>query len=594
MFFGWTAKALRSMNKTRVVVGLGAAGAGLSAATFVGHQMRQKIKGTDAFSEHTRQQHQKHIFSGMHELFITKDPEALGYFRQHFNEFSDLMPQSVEQFKAQQAVKTAVKIRPLSECPVSLQSAPATFLAVGGPSALMAAIASLEAGKQVVVINDANKRPIGKGMAYRMEWDSPAEKPSSSLPSSFMWDQIRRALYDRESYEEIERTGMYPWKSLDWFGFAEHPEQWPAAFRVALAFQMKNMGSAKIRDTEAKSVAEECFLGQLFFEKLNKGMGGKLLLPVRGSHILARDKEELQGLYDMQKALAEEGRSFDILTPEQMKEKGLPLKGLACGVKHHDAVLSPHYNELMQEHIAKLGGNLINGTLTTVYTDGKNPGGIALYKTPDGKEHYQRFEDMAMSLGNQPVYGMNDKPLFDLIGATGLSGLVMVFSPPELNLPSAVLGGTNYMTKISPDPISVVRNGEVRHLNLFRVTSTACVTPIERGDDSVTYDGTAGRGLMSSIRLSYDESCEIMPLTLGPCTRAVSKNGQTDIMQPAPRLLVQYGAGGGGGTRAAKIAVSGVFKHEEAPKPKPNIRSGMGMMEGNKLTGEEGRSRRLK
>lgn len=223
-----------------------------SATSFLIHQKRAQIKGTCEFSEHTRKQHQEHLISGMHSPFITKDKQLLDQFHEHFGQFSHLLPKSIEQLQKQQALKTPVKITPLKDCPVkiNIKNSDNTLLAVGGPPALITATACLNKGKQIIYLSDETRNPIAIGSAFHIQHNAYDEVSTTHQPIIYMKNQILRALINRVSYEEIEKTGLFPWRTLDWIGNIKHPEQWLPAFKVAINFQMKTMQPASLRQTE--------------------------------------------------------------------------------------------------------------------------------------------------------------------------------------------------------------------------------------------------------------------------------------------------------------------------------------------------------
>lgn len=539
---------------------LAATATAASATTFLVHQKRAQIKGTCEFSEHTRKQHQEHLISGMHSPFITQNKQLLDQFHEHFGQFSHLLPKSAEQLQQQQALKTSVKISPLKECPIRVNASDSasTLLAVGGPPALITATASIGKGKKIVYLNDERRWPIANGSAWHIEEDADAEAPTTYSPLTFMKNQILRAAINRESYEQIEKTGMFPWRTLDWIGNIKHPEQWLPAFKVALNFQMKNMKHPSVRQAEVEKVIERCRFNETFYHQLNEKVGGKLLLPGSGGIIVARNQAEIDDLYAQQKNLAKEGRAFHILSRDDLiKRFGFSLEGIAFAEKPHDKVLSPAYKQILSDYIKQEGGTVIDGTLMTVYTDAQNSGGIAKYRTPNGQEHYLPFGQLTMSLGNQEIRDFNNKPLFDIIGATGSSGLALVYTPTNYKLPRvSVFGGTNHVPLLSNEPVPVKYEGKDMHLNLIRFTAGACITPAYRGKEGGDHDSTISLGLVNTIYKTLGSDCKVKILTVYGCNRMVSKNGQTDWIQPYPGIYVQYGPGGGGLTRAPDLVAS--------------------------------------
>lgn len=303
---------------------------------------------------------------------------------------------------------------------------------------------------------------------------------------------------------------------------------------------------------------EHCRFNEKFYHQLNEKVGGKLLLPESGGITVARNQEELDELYAQQKELTKEGRAYHILSRDELiKRFGFCLEGIAFGENPKDKVLSPAYKQILSDYIKHEGGTVINGTLITVYTDDQNSGGIAKYRTPNGQEHYLPFGQLTMSLGNQEIRDFNNKPLFDIIGATGSSGLALVYTPTHYKLPRvAVFGGTNHVPVLSKEPVPVQYEGQAMNLNLIRFTAGACITPAYRGKEGGDYDSTISLGLVNSVYKTLGKDCKVKILTVYGCNRMVSKNGQTDWIQPYPGIFVQYGAGGGGLTRAPDLVSS--------------------------------------
>ncbi len=552
------------------------AAATASAVSFLVHQSRQEINGTDEFSEHTRRQHRKSagkFLSGMHSPFITEDPEVLEAFHKHFSEFSHLLPKSVEDLRAQQVLKTAVVIRPLSDCPVSM-SLDTALLAVGGPPALMAAAAASEAGEKVIYMYAGQKRPIYYDSALHLEFDADTEMPTTYLPTTFLMQQLKRGLYDRVDYAEVERTGEFPWRTLDTWSFAQRPGQWLPAFKVAIGSQLRamRMQDPDRRQKEREEVSAQCRFNEAFYAHLNERLDGQLLLPGTGSIIVARTQGEVDDLRVQQENLVKEGRSLNFLTRDDIiKRFGFPLEGIAFAEKPHDRILSPNHRPLLTGLITQKEGNkVIDATLKVIYCDGKEPGGVAEYQTPDGKTHYLAFSKSTLSLGDQMIRGFNNESLFDSVGATGVSSLSLLYTPPHYNVPDeTVCGATNHASKISKN-IPVIYQGKPMQVCLMRETGGACITPGDRGMDGTDYDCTIATGNLSAMHNTFGKACVFKPVLVKGCNRQVSKNGQTAWLQPYPGIHIQYCAGGGGLTRAPDLVAKLFPSYRGAtPSPKP-------------------------
>lgn len=61
--------------------------------------------------------------------------------------------------------------------------------------------------------------------------------------------------------------------------------------------------------------------------------------------------------------------------------------------KTHDRVLSTNFMKVSQDFIEKHGGQVVSGTLTTIYTDRQQSAGIAQYQTQDGQTKFIPFLD---------------------------------------------------------------------------------------------------------------------------------------------------------------------------------------------------------
>lgn len=528
---------------------------GVTAVTLIGVASRYSdhVKGTDIFSEYTRQQIKKHPFSGMHEPFITNDTHQLETFQKYFSQYSYLLPANVQAMKEKYALKTPVKIKSLSECPIKTDKGfdQATALIVGGLPALLTGVSLVKSEKKLTYINDERQIPIAYGSAWHLEQDAATEAPTSFRPSRFLLDQVLRATFRFQRYVSIEQTGFFPWRTIDWIGWISHPDHWLRAIRLTLAFQWFTMFDN--RKLTLERVAAQCFANEKVFDNLNQEMNGELLLKGKGSVIVARTDEEVADLKALQADLKVEGRVLDILSKDEIfKRYGFLPIGLLYGEKVHDRVLSTNFKKLSYNYIKKHGGKVINGTLTTVYTDDQNTGGIAEYQTPDGQKTFLPFSRLIMSLGSQPILNKNNKPLFDIVAARGVSVLAHVYVPNGCQIPPVlVCGGTNHATKLTDDPVSIKRDdGKLYDLYLMRFTAGACITPNVSDESAPNYDGTIAVGLVSSVRNTFGEQIKIEPISVHGCNRQVSRNGQICWFEPFPGIHIQYGAAGGGLTRA--------------------------------------------
>ncbi len=531
----------------------------------------QTIQGQDEFSNHIRAQHKKYLLSGMAEPFISQDKELMDLFQNHFSSLNHLLPRDPKQFAEKAALKASVKIRPLSECPVKLKENQDTVIAVGGHPALTSLVGLTTEGLKQIYINDERLWPIANGSAWHIEEDADAEAPTTYRPSQFIPIQIARAIWPKRehSYQHIEASGQFPWRTLDWVGFITNPKQWLPSLRVAWAFQKKTAASQAVREAELMAVAEQCALNEPVYKELNARFGDKLLLSGSGGTIVARTEQEVADLRTQELNLVKENRKLVFLSKEEMAKRGYPLQGLAFAEKTHDRVLSPESKKMMADYIKKTGGEVIDGTVKTIYADKASNNNtihaemaghtqaIVHYQTRDGKDHYTAGQ-LILSLGKQEILDHNDKTLFDVISATGSSGLAAVFTKPGVSLPrAAVFGGTNHVITVSESPIKVKYENQERLMYVVRFTAGACVGPADRGREATHHDASISLGLVSSLRHVYRDDCLIKPLTVYGCNRVVSQYGQGHCNETYKGVRVLFGFGGGGLTRAPDLVASG-------------------------------------
>lgn len=538
---------------------LGLVGAGTTALFFTNTVRRYNdtIVGQDDFSEHTKKQHLQHLFSGMHEPLMP-NAEQLSIFKQFFSPFSHLLPTNLTSFKQEQALKTPVRFRPLSECSAPVNFKDAQPLVVGGFPALMSAVSLLLRGQRITYLHDNRRRPIAYGSAWHLEQDAETEAPTTYQPIRFFGKQAVRTVLQTESQAAIEASGLFPWRTLDWMGWLRHPEHWLAGLKLGAAFQSATMMDPQQRATLMRNLAKQCKANEKFLETLDHRLNHTLLLPGHGSIIVARNEEEVAELLALKKSLEQEDRTLTLLSKEDVADRyGFVPTGLMFAEKRHDRVLSPHFMDLLTQFIRKEGGRTINGTLTTIYTDEQHSGGIAEYQMPGGQKDFIPFSQLTLSLGSQPLFDKNDQPLFDVVSARGVSVLAHVYVPRGIQLPPLlVCGGTNHVTKLSTTPVSIThKDGKAYDLYLTRITAGACITPNVSDEDSANYDGTIAVGLISAVRKTFGDHFKVEPISIYGCNRQVSKFGQTQWINPYPGIYIQYGAGGGGLTRGPDLAV---------------------------------------
>ncbi len=522
---------------------------------------KDSIKQKNAFFQHLEKQHHKYFFSGMHQPFITT-PEQRSFFEKHFSQYLHLLPISLTSFQEQQCLKTPVQIRRLSDCPISLELENAKPLAIGGPPALMWATFLAKNKQPITYLNDERRMPIAFGSAWHLEQDAESEAPTAYKPTTFLWNQIIRACIGHSYYSAIKRTGLSPWRSLDWIGWLRHPKAWLTGFRVALRFQLATMQNLSHRQKIIDSVAQQCRENEKFFEELNKEMGRELLMPGHGSIIVARNMDEVTDLHTMQNNLKKERRTLVFLSTQEMLQRyGYTPNGLLFAEKTHDRILSPNFMKLSKAYIERNSGTVINGTLVSIYVDGQNNSGIAEYYLADGQKKFLTFSSATLSLGNQMITDINNKSLFDIVSARGVSALAYVYLPKGYQLPPAIVcGGTNHVTKLSKNPVPISDNdGKSYDLYLVRMTAGACITPTVSEKDAANYDGTTALGLITAVCKTLGDQCKVEPISVYGCNRQMNQYGQTRWINPYPGVSIQYGAGGGGLTRSPDFATQSKF-----------------------------------
>ena len=522
----------------------------------VGSRYRDQVQGNDIFAQHTRRQQRQHLFSGMHEPFLTTDTQQLDVFYGNFPQFSFLVPRDIETLKKKYALQTPVRIKALSECADQTEalSNDRHVVVVGGAPALITGTSLVKKEKNVTYINDERQIPIANGSAWHLEQDAVTEAPTGYHPSQFLISQFTRASVSQVSYASIERTGYFPWRTIDWIGWLRHPEHWLRGIKVFLAYQWFTAFHDRVQTL--KRVAVQCVENEKFYRNLNEELNGQLLLDGKGSIIAARNNQEVADLNALKAGLINEGRVLDIISKEEMiKRYGFLPNGLMFGEKTHDKVLTPNFMKLLSKYIKKNGGQTVDGTLTTIYVDREQKGGIVEYQTRDGQKQVVPFSRLIMSLGCQPILKQNNRPLFDVIAARGVSIVAHVYVPHGYQLPPVlVCGDTNHATKLTETPVSFKsEDGKSYDLYLMRFSGGACITPNVSDERTAYYDGTIAVGVLAAVRRTFGDEFKIEPLIVHGCNRQVSRNGELSWMEPFPGIHVQYGAGGGGLTRAPEL-----------------------------------------
>jgi hypothetical protein len=525
---------------------------GLSVITIENVRCRyfDVIDEIDSFSRHTNSEEKKHRFSGMHRPFLTDNVEELNIFKKYFCEYSFLFDENVNEIIEKHSLKTSVEMKSLSECPSLKVKYNIRTLIVGGPPALISGVILVKKEDDLIYLNDFRRIPISYGSAWHLEEDAQTEAPTSYKPSSFLFDQIYRVLFGYVSYKSIEENGYFPWRTIDWIEWIRHPDHWFRALKLSLSFQWFTF--FQNRNHILNDVAKQCFTNEIFFSQLNEELNGCLLQKDPGSILIARNDEEVIQLNQLKSDLIKEGRDLTILSKEEIFSRyAFRPKGLLFAEKVHDRVLVPNFLDIFHKYILKEGGTILNGTLKTIYVDENQVGGIAEFVNENGETELIKYSRCILSLGSQTIFNSNGKRLFDVISARGVSILANVYLPKGTKLPSVlVCGGTNHATKLSSQPISYNQNFD---LYLMKFTGGACITPNISNKHTAYYDGTIAYGIIKSVQKCLGYQTKIEPIFVSGCNRQVSKYGQINWIEPFPQTFIQYGAAGGGLTRAPDL-----------------------------------------
>lgn len=307
-------------------------------------------------------------------------------------------------------------------------------------------------------------------------------------------------------------------------------------------------------------------------------------------HPLALTVGEVGDMKVLQDLCAREQRVLKILTPEDLKQKyGFsPANGLMFGDKLHDRTLDPCFMRLIASFLESepRGGTVIDGVVTTVYTDDPEKGGYVAVTTTDNVSHTSTsrlvpFSNLIMSLGPQRIHDESGEPFIDIVNARGISAMGLIYMPEGVTIPAAtVCGATNHITKIS-GPVLTTKPGEsgpdAKKYNMFliKLTCAACITPHVIDETSAYYDSAAGTALMTAARQTFGADIDV--LTVWGCNRQVSRHGELHwltigapsgkadkkrlVIDNGPNrrpgntgVHIQLGAGGGGLTQGPSIA----------------------------------------
>jgi hypothetical protein len=510
-------------------------------------RLNDLIEETNEFNIHTNIEQKKHFISGMHQPFLTQDKNELNLFNLYFNEYDFLIENNLDKIKEKHSLKNPIQFKSKSDLKTNEIDYFTSTLIVGGAPALISSISLIKNKENFIYLNNFNRIPISNGSAWHLEEDAQTEAPTNYKPTRFIFEQLKRLLLNNIRLKDINKSGEFPWRTIDWIEWIRHPEHWLRAFQILIKYQLFTMFSN--RTNILNDVSKQCLINELFFNQLNQLLNNKILFKDSGSIIIAKNKQEINELYQLKNDLNKEGRDLNILSKEELFNRySFIPNGFLFGEKIHDRVLLPNFINIIQKYIIEQGQTIIDGTLQTIYIDQNKEGGIASFKDQNGKEKLIQFNRCILSLGNQEIFNENNQRLFNVISARGVSILAHVYLPKDYKLPPVlVCGGTNHATKLSSKPILIDN-----HLNLYlmRFTAGACITPNISNQYTAYYDSTIAIGLLKSIEQCLGDQSLIKPILVYGCNRQVSQYGQIHWIQPYQNIFIQYGAAGGGLTRA--------------------------------------------
>jgi hypothetical protein len=504
------------------------------------------------FAIHTNEQHKRFTLSGMHRPYLTTNGNELRIFNEHFGEYSFLLGSNVDEIEAKHSYSSDVHVQRLATCPTKHIDWTVDSLVVGGPPALVSAV-QLQAtntplSEKLMYINDERRVPICNGSAWHLEEDAQTEAPTSYSPFRFLTEQLKRLVFQRVFLRDVQLTGEFPWRTIDWLGWLSQPDHWWRAIKIFVLFQWTCWTDD--REKMLNKVAEQCRRNERIFEQLDEQVNGELLARESGSIILARNQQELDELQQLKGALHNEKRLLNVLTPQEMVNRySFVPKALLFAEKTHDRVLVPYFMDRLKKLVAERGAHVVNGRVKSIYVDKDKPTKIVHCVLSNGDDKWIKCSRLILSLGNQMIYDQNRTRLFDVIAARGVSIVAHLYLPKGHKLPAVlVAGATNHLTRLSPSSVSIDQNTD---LYLVRLTAGACITPNVCDQSTASYDSTIAVGLLRSVEKIFDDgTVRLEPLLIYGCNRQVSRHGQIHWFEPLPQVFVQYGAAGGGLTRA--------------------------------------------
>lgn len=161
---------------------------------------------------------------------------------------------------------------------------------VGGAPALLSSAKSTG----IVYINDSRQLAVSDSSPYQLEWDSAAQKPRTFEPLPFVGKQLKRIMYP-ETLGNVEKTGFFSSRSIDWVGWISKPGSWAEGLRVACGLhEQATKGAAELEAADTQCAAM-CKANQKFLDELNTDMKSKLyVFGRRGALIYTRNRGGLR------------------------------------------------------------------------------------------------------------------------------------------------------------------------------------------------------------------------------------------------------------------------------------------------------------
>lgn len=267
---------------------------------------------------------------------MTRNEEELQRFAHSFSSSSSfLLFRDADDLIRRSSLESSVRFSPLSSCPAGRVARRVETLVVVGPPSLLSAVELSRRGQSLIYLNEKEGVPISNGSAWHLEEDAPSEAPTFYSPLRFFLSQLHRLFISPVFLGEICLRGEFPWRSLDWLEWLKHPSHWPRALKIFFLYQWKIL--RENREDVLRQVAKECRWNEIYFEELNGELNGTLLDDEKGSVIIARTREEVDLLSQLNSDLHGEGKELRLISKKEFfgRYRFLP-SGLIFMEKKHD------------------------------------------------------------------------------------------------------------------------------------------------------------------------------------------------------------------------------------------------------------------